>query len=162
HWGMSNLLLLQETLAECVDSTIAEAITRVAADLSYEGHGALFCCVSNPHSLKELVPDHSDGARVNRALRLMSRRLRITTPAHQVILKKVATIDGAIVLGPDGSILDAGCMICDPADSILARVGLDKAKRFPGARSTAAWNASLHGVAIKVWEDGPITVFKKG
>jgi hypothetical protein len=110
----------------------------------------------------ESIPDHTDKDRVNRSLRLMSRRLRITTQAHQVLLRKVSAIDGAIVLGPDGSILDAGCMICDPTDSILARAGIDKPKRFPGARSTAAWNASLHGIAIKVSEDGPITVFKQG
>jgi hypothetical protein len=37
-----------------------------------------------------------------------------------------------------------------------------KLKRFSGARSTAAWNASLYGIAIKVSEDGPINIYRYG
>jgi hypothetical protein len=35
-------------------------------------------------------------------------------------------------------------------------------KSYPGARSTAARNCSVYGVAIKVSHDGPISIFEGG
>jgi hypothetical protein len=162
QWTMVNLSLLQETLATMLDVPIAAATTRLAADLSYEGHGALLCCIDSPGAITEIIPDHSNGDRASRSLRLMSRKLQITQAGHLEVLKRIATIDGAIVFTADGKILDAACMISDPTDAKLASAGIVARRRFSGARSTAAWNASIHGIAIKISEDGPISVFKKG
>ena len=161
-WSMSNLMLLQNELGRVFAPAIAQATTRLAADLSYEGHGAVLCFVSDPKSVNDLVPDHSDKDRVNYALRLMSRRLNVLSEGHQIFIKKVSGIDGAIVFDFDGNVLDAGCMISDPPEPLLLKAGFDKPRRFAGARSTAAWNASLRGIAIKISEDGPITVYNKG
>lgn len=162
QWAMVNLSLLQETLATMLDAPIAAATTRLAADLSYEGHGALLCCIDNPGAITELIPDHSNKDRAGRSLRLMSRKLQMTQAGQREVLKRIATIDGAIVFTPDGRVLDAACMVSDPTDAKLASDGIVARQRFSGARSTAAWNASIHGIAIKISEDGPITVFKKG
>jgi DNA integrity scanning protein DisA with diadenylate cyclase activity len=53
-------------------------------------------------------------------------------------------------------------MIGQPTDTKLKQAGLAKLERFSGARSTAAWNASIYGIAIKVSEDGPISIFRQG
>ena len=53
-------------------------------------------------------------------------------------------------------------MISDPTPIALSLAGLTDKARFPGARSTAAWNASVYGISIKISEDGPITVYRKG
>jgi hypothetical protein len=53
-------------------------------------------------------------------------------------------------------------MIGEPSQTVLSACGVSKLVRFPCARSTAAWNASLYGLAIKVSEDGPITMYKSG
>jgi hypothetical protein len=138
QWAMVNLNLLQETLATMLDAPIAAATTRLAADLSYEGHGALLCCINSPGAISELIPDHSIGDRPGRSLRLMSRKLQVTQTGHQEVLKRIARIDGAVVFTPDGKILDAACMVSDPTDAKLASAGIVARRRFSGARSTAA------------------------
>lgn len=162
HWAMVNLHLLQSALTTMLEEPVANSVMRLAADLSYEGHGALLCCVENRRSVQDLAPDHTAKDRPGRSLRLMGRKLNVTNTGHQKILKSVAKIDGAVILDAKGEVLDCACMISDPTDPMLTAAGLTERRRFPGARSTAAWNASLHGISIKISEDGPITLFRKG
>lgn len=162
RWSLVNLRLLESSLAQTLDPVVAAAVTRLAADLSFEGQGALLCCIDDPGLIADMVPDHLKKDRVGRALRLMNRNLNLGNQAHQKILRRVATIDGAIVFARDGTVLDSASMISDPSQAILAEEGLSERARFAGARSAAAWNASLYGVAVKVSEDGPITVFRRG
>ena len=42
------------------------------------------------------------------------------------------------------------------------KLSIEDAEVFPGARATAAWNASLFGLAVKVSADGQIIVFSEG
>jgi hypothetical protein len=53
-------------------------------------------------------------------------------------------------------------LLGEPSLASLRATGHADLRRFPGARTTAAWNASIHGLALKVSEDGPITVFRHG
>ena len=145
---MVNLRLLESSLAQTLDPAVAAAVMRLAADLSFEGQGALLCCIDDPGLIAEMVPDHLKKDRVGRALRLMNRNLNLGNQAHQKILRRVATIDGAIVFARDGTVLDSASMISDPSQTKLAEEGLSERARFAGARSTAAWNASLYGVAV--------------
>lgn len=78
------------------------------------------------------------------------------------MLKNIAAIGGALVIDKKGKVIDVACMISDPSDEELRSNGLSSRERFSGARSTAAWNASIFGLALKVSEDGPVTVYRKG
>jgi hypothetical protein len=162
RWALSNLRSLERSLLADLSAPVARSVARVAFDLGYEGRGALFCFLRDASKISEVIPDHLNKTRSNRPLRLTSRKLDINRVGHRKILKRVATIDGATVLDFAGHVLDAACMVGDPSDAALSSVGLKELKRFPGARSTAAWNASVYGISVKISEDGPISVFRNG
>lgn len=138
-WTMANLPLLERVLADELDAEVASALTRIVADLSYEGHGALFCCLSSDRSIVDIVPDVHEDSRANLNLRAMSQKLSITKSAHQGVIKRFATVDGAVVIGPRGRVLDTACMISDPAEALLQELKITKRQRFP------AHGALLHG-----------------
>ena len=73
-----------------------------------------------------------------------------------------ANVDGAILVDRLGKIIDVGCMIRHADSVVLREEGIEDAPTFAGARTTAAWNASFYGLAIKVSEDGPISIFRRG
>jgi hypothetical protein len=162
QWALFNLHSLERALLADLPENVARSVARLTFDLSYEGRGALFCFLSDASKIGEIVPDHSSKDRSNRPLRLTSRKLDVSQVGHRKILKRVATIDGAIVFDLKGRVLDSACMISDPSGTALSAVGQAEKVRFPGARSTAAWNASIYGISVKVSEDGPITVYRKG
>jgi hypothetical protein len=62
----------------------------------------------------------------------------------------------------EGHVMDAACMVGEPDSHALAVAEQAGLKRFEGARTTAAWNASVFGGAIKVSEDGLISLFVRG
>ena len=162
QWALFNLHSLERALLADLPANVARSVARLTFDLSYEGRGALFCFLEDASEIGEIVPDHSIKDRSNRPLRLTSRKLDVNQVGHRKILKRVATIDGAIIFDFMGRVLDSACMISDPSDAALSSAGLTERIRFPGARSTAAWNASIYGISVKVSEDGPITVYRKG
>lgn len=162
YWRFSSSQALKATLATLVEPFVETQLLRTIFDLSYEAKGALFCIPDAPQSIAQLVPDFSSPTRSNGTLRATSQKLSLAQPGHGTMIKNIATIDGAVILNRHGTLLDAACMIGDPSPEALAQIGLTSPLRFPGARSTAAWNASVRGTAIKVSEDGPISVFRHG
>ncbi|MGO7157612.1 hypothetical protein [Rhizobium leguminosarum] len=162
YWSLLNLSSLEETLNQILDPIASKAISRLVFDLSYERRGALICVLEITEKIVELVPDHRSKNRPNRPLRETSRRLNAAVEGHRRMLKNIAAIDGAMVMDVHGKVIDGACMISDPSDEELRSNGLLSRERFPGARSTAAWNASIFGLALKVSEDGPVTVYRKG
>lgn len=162
HWRYLNLELLGAPLENYLEPAALNGTIRLIADMSYERKGALFVFCDDRRSIARMIPDHDRGDRVNRPVRNFARRLNITDVAHQTILRNVAAIDGAVVVGRDGHVLDAACMVATPTVAELAAAGFSQPKTFAGARTTAAWNASLYGISVKVSEDGPITVFRAG
>jgi hypothetical protein len=117
-----------------------------------------------PMKQPSLTPKISHASEPNRpgSTANISRKLKITNESHRKILRAGAAIDGAIVLSKTGKVLDSACMIGEPSPTDCAAVGKKGLQRFAGARTTAAWNASIFGVAAKISEDGPITVFEYG
>lgn len=70
------------------------------------------------------------------------------------ILMSFATIDGAVIIDNEGFLKGFGVIISK---------GLSKSNYSGvGARTTAAKIASDYGIAIKISEDGPISIFKNG
>lgn len=95
-------------------------------------------------------------------LRRAVQALDVTKEDDRTVLRSIAAVDGAVIVGRDGTVLDAACMIGEPAPAALKAAGHAAPRLFSGARSTASWNASINGLAIKVSEDGPITVLEGG
>jgi DNA integrity scanning protein DisA with diadenylate cyclase activity len=117
---------------------------------------------SDTTSIAELVPDHLNPRRPNHSLRQAATNISFDSPEQVSALRAIAGADGAVVIRSDGRVVDAACMIGEPTDAALKSSGISSLRRFEGARSTAAWNASVYGIAIKVSDDGPISLFHKG
>jgi DNA integrity scanning protein DisA with diadenylate cyclase activity len=110
-------------------------------------------------SLKELVTDHERSDRANASLRASLQGKSICIWTQRQIITAAAAMDGGVVLDRNGRILDVACMFGEPPE--ISKQGLSPSG-LTGARSLAAWRASFKGLAIKVSEDGPVTVFENG
>lgn len=161
RWHYINYEHLQELMARHIPPSITEWLLQLLLNLSYERHGALLCIPTDPSDYNKLIDDHEKKGRSNEVLRAAVTQLDIGNESHRKILRACASVDGAIILSPEGKVMDVACMIRTPDDNDLATLGLHRSV-FEGARSTAAWNASVRGVAVKVSEDGPISLFNRG
>jgi hypothetical protein len=162
RWHYVNYLAFRNLLRQHITSTIADSVLRMTLDLSYQRTGALLCFLDMTQDILRVVPDHGRNDRVNRAVRSAVRNLDIRKPMDRQVLLATAAIDGAIVFSQEGRVLDTACMIGEPDLASLSRAGTAQLERFPGARSTAAWNASIFGLSIKISEDGPVTIYRAG
>jgi DNA integrity scanning protein DisA with diadenylate cyclase activity len=160
-WQYLNYAAFQALLSAHVSEQIARAVLQLAVDLSFAPHGALLCLPTTT-SIAELVPDHLNPRRPNHSLRQAATNISFDSPEQVSALRAIAGADGAVVIRSDGRVVDAACMIGEPTDAALKSSGISSLRRFEGARSTAAWNASVYGIAIKVSDDGPISLFHKG
>jgi hypothetical protein len=141
---------------------LAARVLQLVLDLSFDRTGALFVFVGKKTSIADLVPDHELPGRVSESLRRNVAGLSLDSFHHRQVIASAARADGAVVLDQAGVVLDAACMITEPSEALRKNQGIESLRRFSGARTTAAWNASISGVAIKVSEDGPIEVFEAG
>ena len=141
---------------------IVHALLRLAMDASFDLRGALFGVLTDPATIHELVPDRASSNRSNRGLRELVAGLNVADPAHQSVIRSAAMIDGAVSLDRHGVVLDPACIAIEPTQLRREELGVTKWPSNPGARTTAARNISVHGIAIKVSEDGPISVFIHG
>lgn len=161
RWRYLNPRLLLDRLRLFVPAASASAILSIALSLSYERRGALLGVVGR-EDISFAVPDHGASASSNAALRAIATKLNPLNAAHNKLLRNVAGIDGAIIFGRDGEVLDIACMIATPSGEQLDKRGCRLGPSQPGARSTAAQNCSVFGLAIKISDDGPITVYEAG
>lgn len=146
-----------------IKEPIVIGILRAAIDLSFERKGALLCILDKDSEIEEMVPDPKDEQRPNRELRDSLKDLSIDKWAERQLITAAASVDGATILSKTGKLLDVGCLVAQPTEKKIKEVtGNTESKRFPGARSTAAWNASIFGIAVKISEDGPITIYHYG
>jgi hypothetical protein len=162
RWRYFNYSSLNDLVAQLLPKEVVPGLIRIVLDLSFERRGGLISILNDANALKKLVPDHETKGRVNQPLRSFAAGLEISDKAHRRVIRSAAAIDGAIVLSQDGKVLDIACMIGEPSAEDCLAAGKSGLQRFAGARTTAAWNASIYGVAIKISEDGPVTVFKNG
>jgi hypothetical protein len=142
---------------------VAGAMLDLALEVSLERRGALLAVIDDPAEVAELVPDRRTNAgRANRALRDMLKGLDLLEPAHAPLVRSAAAVDGAILLAPDGTLLDGGCMVVDPPVERIEALPGKRLRAFAGARSTAARNCSVYGIALKISDDGPISLYEGG
>ncbi|MCL4810885.1 MAG: hypothetical protein KJ061_00295 [Vicinamibacteraceae bacterium] len=143
---------------------LAHRLFQVALDLSEARQGALFVVLHDPAaSLPELV---AHGDRLDIAMEwpartdVVSRRdlsylltERDVLALDPAVLAAMASMDGAMVMDPDGRLLAAGAILRHPPPTRYQVAAVE------GARTTAALAASVHGPVVKVSEDGLITFF---
>ncbi len=138
-------------------------VLQLALDLSFRRIGALLVVPNRDEDLASVIPDSADPKRPNRTLRESVVGLSIFEWTARQVIAGAASVDGATVLSHSGKVLDVAAMVARPScESLHAVTGSDIGKTFEGARSTAAWNASIFGTSLKVSEDGPITIYHQG
>lgn len=162
RWRYENHDGLLGALEALLDARVARSVVRLALNARFDRRGALFAFLDDEADIDRAVPDHSSPGRVAGVLRGMIGGHSIDDAASQRMLSSVAAADGAIVLTNAGRVIDGACMISEPSADSLRRREIPALQRFAGARTTAAWNASVYGTAIKVSEDGPIEVYNAG
>lgn len=163
RWHYLNYMNAHRCLEAFLSPRVVTAVLRAALDLSFEGIGALFCIPTRRTSVDSMIKDHEAADRPNRALRESLRGLKITRWEQRQVIAASAATDGAVVLTRSGSLLDIACMIVTPKPERIRKVtGSEAPQTFGGSRSTAAWNASMYGLSLKVSEDGPITIYRLG
>ncbi len=161
-WRYLNYNHFHQILIEFVGESVTNSIVSAVLNLSFERRGALLCIVKTKQSVKALVSDHGKDTQANSFLRKGLKGLDITNRAEKQIITAAAAIDGAVILDENGKVFDIACMVGKANDEQMNKLGIEEAQVFPGARTTAAWNASLFGIAIKVSADGQIIVFYEG
>ena len=159
HWRVLDYNALHERLSSRFREDVVTGVLRAAIDLSFERTGALFCLLDSREELTDLIPDHGHPLAANSHLRRSLRGQNIAVWAQRQVITAAAATDGAVVLAPDGSVVDIACMVASPRQ--IADLGL-REPSMAGARALAAWRASFRGVALNVSEDGPITVYERG
>lgn len=162
RWQHFELSRVGRTLEPYLPEDVVDALLRLAMDASFDRRGALFGVLTDTSSIHELVPDRSSSSRSNRALRELVAGLNVADLAHRSVIRSAAMIDGAVFLDTHGAVLDAACIAVEPTQARREELGVTKWPSHAGARATAARNISVHGVSIKVSDDGPISVFIRG
>lgn len=162
QWRYQNWEPLKTILARhCHEEAIA-SVLRLVRSANYSHQGSLFVIVGSSSDVLAAIPDHEDAGRVAATLRATAAGLKLAEPVASKFLNVASRIDGAVVLTGDGAVADVASMVSEPSLAALRAAGHERLQRFSGARSTAAWNASIHGLAIKVSDDGPIDVYERG
>jgi len=164
YWNHSHIidLLKNRALAQRVPQTVigkvVKSIYRTALDVSFRRTGGLFVLLHNRKSVSHMVLKGDaigdtrrqkihkgfDDALPARQIQLLPRRLMV----------ELASLDGAVVLNNQGSIVAYG--------AVLNPQKKGKIGPAEGSRTKAAIGASKYGIAVKVSSDGDITFFENG
>ena len=164
YWRFHNYKKLHMMLLHYIkDKYVARDVLRSILDLSYERKGALFCVV-DARKVSKIIDQQPNKLRVNEVLQNALKGKEIKRINARRVISSAACTDGAVVLDKSGKVHGVACMINPISKTEYGE--LDKNQKqlkdeLAGARSIAAWNASKHGLAIKVSEDGPISLYQK-
>lgn len=145
-----------------VDVESTKALLELILDASHNRMGALYCIPESENDVASIVADYKIEGGPNYVLRETSDGLDIKQHMHRKFVSAAASVDGATIISKTGIVIDVACMVAQPDKSRLLSLSISELERYPGARSTAAINASLFGTSIKISADGPITIFKNG
>lgn len=162
RWRYQNWAPLRAILEKRCPPAVADQVLRLVQGSSYEHRGALYAILPNDVAITDVIPDHGAEGRSAQILRSATGGSHVVDPTSLELLGVASRIDGAVILAEDGRVLDVACMIAEPSPKMLTAAGHNQLMRFAGARSTAAWNASISGLAVKISDDGPVDVFESG
>lgn len=161
RWRYQDWSPLRAILMKRLPPEAADQVIRLVRGSSYEHRGALYVILNRGANILDVIPDHGRDGRPTQALRATVLRMKLDATSMKTVLV-ASRIDGAVVIDARGRVRDVAAMVTEPTMEAARDAGQAHLRRFPGARSTAAWNASIHGLAIKVSDDGPVDVYEAG
>jgi DNA integrity scanning protein DisA with diadenylate cyclase activity len=160
RWRLTDLAEKYAALERLIERGLAQRLFTAALNLAEHRHGALFVVLppgAETHIVSATDQLVVDGTPRNSAAPskqdlhyLLAGANVLTLPT--TIVQSVARIDGAVVVRPTGELMAVGAIL----------KGGGGITGIEGARTTAAIHASLLGTAIKVSEDGVVSLFKDG
>jgi hypothetical protein len=133
-------------LSSYMPEEAASVLTDVVVDMSFRKRGGLIVVVRDP---SEISTDASPGL----SWYFGEDPLLEITRADFPLIVRMASLDGCLIVDSAGAIRNAGVILNLPG----AHTGAGE-----GARSAAASFASTHGLAIKISQDGPISIYESG
>ena len=137
---------IEGLLSAHVPASAASVLADVAVEMSLRKRGGLIVVVDHPAAIStDSSPGISSYFREDALLEIT----RVDFP----LIVRMASLDGCVIVDAGGRIRNAGVILNLPG----AHTGVGE-----GARTAAASYASTHGVAIKISQDGPISVYEKG
>jgi DNA integrity scanning protein DisA with diadenylate cyclase activity len=160
RWRLTDLAEKYAALERLIERRLARRLFATALNLAEHRHGALFVIL--PPGGEAGIVSATDRLAIDGTVEpsgtpskqdlhyLLAGANVLTLPT--AIVQSVARIDGAVVVRPTGELIAIG--------AILRGVG--GIQGIEGARTTAAVHASRVGTAIKVSEDGVVSLFKDG
>ncbi|AMU23400.1 hypothetical protein [Mycobacteroides abscessus] len=162
EWRYPTWRTLRDLLVRRLGAEVGPQILAQVVSASYKRRGSLYVFLDNGVDPSEMVADHNRPERSASILRSTLTGRGIRSSRQRRVVNAASRIDGAIIFDSRGYIVDVATMVGEPLPEALAAAGIDGLQRFGGARSTAAWNASVHGLAIKVSDDGPVDAYEYG
>lgn len=140
-----------------IDPKIFDAVVKIALEISHEGREGKKIGTAFLIGDKDVLFDHSSQLVLNPFLGYPPDQRRIYDPAIHETIKEFAQLDGAFLIGDDGTVLSAGSIIHASIETP------DLPKGF-GTRhkSCAALTALKDIVAVVVSQSGRISVIKGG
>lgn len=154
YWHMRDRTILTSILAgHGCSSDLAEAISMVCHALSDLRRGTVLLVPNDDNALPKTVGS-IDASALGKALRSAFLHKSFVAMATSGSIVGLLTSDGLTTVSKTGPILSCGEII-DISETAHSEPS-------GGGRTHAAVKASAFGIAIKVSEDGPISVFKDG
>jgi len=154
YWHLRDTAVFESILVEhgCSQG-LAQQISKVCYALSDLRRGTVLLIPNDPSKVPEPVGaiDNSD---LGNALKSAFLNQSFADLISSNSIVGVLTSDGLTTIAKDGRILACG--------EIVDISGAARSRPTGGGRTHAAVAASGYGLAIKVSEDGPISLFKNG
>lgn len=153
-WKNREFYLIEKIILQFgIDPLFAKTLVNVLFTLSELRSGALILLIREKH-LPETI-GKIDTTQLGTALCKSMQGSTFSALRNNNSVIGLLTSDGMTTFDVNGNLIDCGAIID------LSTVG-EKPKIAGGGRSQAACAASMHGLAIKVSEDGPITIYENG
>jgi len=158
RWRLLDPAHLRDPLRSAgFDARLIDTLCGALYRISDSRVGALVLIPDDPRN-RPPVAGSIDDSDLGAALLATFRRRHVRTLENADALIGMLTSDGLTTLSRSGRILDAGEIV----DLSAGLAEVPEARRPGGGRTAAGRIASMYGLAIKVSQDGPITVFRDG
>lgn len=152
RWTLIELPRISSLIAEHLSSPdTAELLCKIVVGIASTRHGGLI--ILTDHTLEEIgVIRGIDDTDIGKLLRERLLNQQVSKAYRSGVFTAAVTSDGMTIIDSSGVVRDSGALI--DLSGATAAGG--------GGRTAAAQSASLHGLVIKISEDGPIQLWREG
>lgn len=132
-----------------LDDQLYYSIMKYVLRCSRDDKSSIIWIVKNENRILDSITNSEP----NKVLKDSNERLNINTPSLEPLIDRLMASDGAIVINLKGEILYYG---------VFADLSQKPHVGVKGSGETAASILGQNGIAIKISQDGPITIFIEG